>query len=98
MIVTQTPPPKKHDRTGDFVPRSKFTQELSAMINDGLFYYEQVQCVCCVIVYNAVVDYFLTRCIIDLRMLFVYFCDVCYVLSIYHLICRIYGMIVMSAI
>ena len=43
MIVTQTPPPKKHDRTGDFVPRSKLTQELSAVINDGLFYYEQVK-------------------------------------------------------
>ncbi|XP_031554953.1 la-related protein 1B-like [Actinia tenebrosa] len=41
MILTQTPPPKKHDRTGDFVPRSKLTHELSAVINDGLFYYEQ---------------------------------------------------------
>ncbi|XP_048589587.1 la-related protein 1B isoform X2 [Nematostella vectensis] len=41
MIVTQTPPPKKHDRTGDFVPRSKMTHELSKVINDGLFFYEE---------------------------------------------------------
>lgn len=44
MIVTQTPPPdkKKHDRTGNFVPRAKLTGEFVKMINDGLYYYEQV--------------------------------------------------------
>ena len=43
MIVTQTPPAiKKHDRTGNFIKRAKMTQELSKVINDGLYYYEQV--------------------------------------------------------
>ena len=42
MIVTQTPPPpKKHDRTGNFTNRTKMTQELAHMISDGLYYYEQ---------------------------------------------------------
>lgn len=45
LIVTQTPPyMRKHpggDRTGDHQPRSKMSAELSKIINDGLFYYEQ---------------------------------------------------------
>ena len=42
MIVTQTPPPpKKHDRTGNFTTRSKMTAELAQVISDGLYYYEQ---------------------------------------------------------
>ena len=42
MIVTQTPPPpKKHDRTGNFMSRAKMTAELAQVINDGLYYYEQ---------------------------------------------------------
>lgn len=42
MIVTQTPPPpKKHDRTGNYTNRTKMTQELAHMISDGLYYYEQ---------------------------------------------------------
>lgn len=42
MIVTQTPPPpKKHDRTGNFLSRAKMTAELAQVINDGLYYYEQ---------------------------------------------------------
>lgn len=42
VIVTQTPPPpKKHDRTGNFTNRTKMTQELAHMISDGLYYYEQ---------------------------------------------------------
>ena len=44
LIVTQTPGrPKKHegfDRTGDFVSRTKMSQDLAHMINDGLRYYE----------------------------------------------------------
>ena len=45
MIVTQTPPPanKKHDRTGNFVTRAKLTGEFAKIINEGLFYYEQVK-------------------------------------------------------
>jgi hypothetical protein len=44
MIVTQTPPPanRKHDRTGNFVKRAKLTGEFVKIINDGLYYYEQV--------------------------------------------------------
>lgn len=47
MIVTQTPPPanKKHDRTGNFVTRAKLTGEFAKIINEGLFYYEQVMVV-----------------------------------------------------
>ncbi len=42
MIVTQTPPPpKKHDRTGNFTSRAKMTTELAQVISDGLYYYEQ---------------------------------------------------------
>ena len=45
LIVTQTPPAfRKHpggDRTGDFLPRAKLSAELSKVINDGLYYYEQ---------------------------------------------------------
>ncbi|XP_076039146.1 uncharacterized protein LOC143024182 isoform X3 [Oratosquilla oratoria] len=49
LIVTQSPPapnkpPPKHegyDRTGDWVTRTKITQELAQVINDGLYYYEQ---------------------------------------------------------
>ena len=42
MIVTQTPPPpKKHDRTGNFLSRAKMTAELAQVISDGLYYYEQ---------------------------------------------------------
>lgn len=44
IIVTQTPPPRKHegyDRTGDWITRVKMTQELAKIINDGLFYYEE---------------------------------------------------------
>jgi len=42
VIITQTPPPvRKHDRTGDHVPRAKITAELAQAINDGLYYYEQ---------------------------------------------------------
>jgi la-related protein 1 len=45
MIVTQTPPPanRKHDRTGNFVKRAKLTGEFAKVINDGLYYYEQVR-------------------------------------------------------
>lgn len=44
MIVTQTPPPanKKHDRTGNFVKRARLTGEFAKIINDGLYFYEQV--------------------------------------------------------
>lgn len=45
LIVTQTPPSlRKHpggDRTGDHVPRAKITAEMTKIINDGLYYYEQ---------------------------------------------------------
>ena len=45
LIVTQTPPSlRKHpggDRTGDHTPRSKITAEMTKVINDGLYYYEQ---------------------------------------------------------
>ncbi|XP_073497674.1 la-related protein 1B isoform X2 [Phyllobates terribilis] len=44
LIVTQTPPVKKHpggDRTGNHVSRAKITSELAKVINDGLYYYEQ---------------------------------------------------------
>jgi len=42
VIVTQTPPPpKKHDRTGNFTNRTKMTQEHAHMISEGLYYYEQ---------------------------------------------------------
>lgn len=45
LIVTQTPPSlRRHpggDRTGDYVPRSKMTAEMTKIINDGLCYYEQ---------------------------------------------------------
>uniref|UniRef100_H2ZC77 HTH La-type RNA-binding domain-containing protein n=1 Tax=Ciona savignyi TaxID=51511 RepID=H2ZC77_CIOSA len=45
IIVTQTPPAfRKHpggDRTGSFTTRSKMTQDLASVINDGLYYYEQ---------------------------------------------------------
>lgn len=45
LIVTQTPPAfRKHpggDRTGDHTPRSKITAEMTKLINDGLYYYEQ---------------------------------------------------------
>ncbi len=44
IIVTQTPPCyKKHpggDRTGYHVSRSKITNNLAKIINDGLYYYE----------------------------------------------------------
>lgn len=36
--------PLKHggfDRTGDWTTRTKMTQELAKVINDGLYYYEQ---------------------------------------------------------
>lgn len=55
--MTQSPPstagapasanasrPPKHggfDRTGDWTTRTKMTQELAKVINDGLYYYEQ---------------------------------------------------------
>lgn len=47
IIVMQTP--RKgvepvYDRTGDFTTRVKVTQEMSQIINDGLFYYEQDLC------------------------------------------------------
>ena len=45
LIVTQTPPSfRKHpggDRTGAHTPRSKITAEMTKVINDGLYYYEQ---------------------------------------------------------
>ncbi|KAL4229983.1 La ribonucleoprotein domain member 1B [Mactra antiquata] len=45
LIVTQTPPAfRKHpggDRTGDHTSRSKITAEMTKLINDGLYYYEQ---------------------------------------------------------
>ena len=44
IIVTQTPRKTTdhvYDRTGDWTTRVKFTQEISKVINDGLFYYEQ---------------------------------------------------------
>uniref|UniRef100_F6PKS2 Uncharacterized protein n=1 Tax=Ciona intestinalis TaxID=7719 RepID=F6PKS2_CIOIN len=45
IIVTQTPPAfRKHpggDRTGSFTSRTKMTQDLASVINDGLYYYEQ---------------------------------------------------------
>ena len=42
VIITQTPPAvRKHDRTGDYVPRAKMTADLADAINDGLFYYEK---------------------------------------------------------
>ncbi|XP_039266132.2 la-related protein 1B-like isoform X1 [Styela clava] len=45
IIVTQTPPAfRKHpggDRTGNFTSRTKMTQSLASIINDGLYYYEQ---------------------------------------------------------
>lgn len=45
LIVTQTPPAfKKHpqgDRTGDHISRAKMTANMTKVINDGLFYYEQ---------------------------------------------------------
>jgi len=45
LIVTQTPPAfRKHpqgDRTGAHTPRSKITAEMTKLINDGLYYYEQ---------------------------------------------------------
>lgn len=44
LIVTQTPPYlRKHpggDRTGHHTSRSKLTNELVKVINDGLYYYE----------------------------------------------------------
>ena len=43
MIVTQTPPAmKRHDRTGNHIKRAKLTAEFAKVINDGLYYYEQV--------------------------------------------------------
>lgn len=30
-----------YDRTGDWITRTKMTQELAKVINDGLYYYEQ---------------------------------------------------------
>lgn len=38
-----TRPPKHggYDRTGDWTSRTKITQELAKVINDGLYYYEQ---------------------------------------------------------
>ena len=46
LIVTQTPPAfKKHpqgDRTGNYMSRSKLTSEIVHVINDGLYFYEQV--------------------------------------------------------
>ncbi|GAB6026010.1 hypothetical protein CHUAL_011973 [Chamberlinius hualienensis] len=46
VIITQTPPPSRikhegYDRTGDWTTRTKITQELGQMINDGLYYYEE---------------------------------------------------------
>ncbi|MCL4130430.1 UNVERIFIED_CONTAM: hypothetical protein GTU68_035490, partial [Idotea baltica] len=49
LIVTQTPPPPtarapKHegyDKTGDWTTRTKITQELAQVIDDGLNYYQQ---------------------------------------------------------
>lgn len=47
FTVTQTPPVgrvKKHegfDRTANFTSRTKITQELAQVINDGLYYYEE---------------------------------------------------------
>jgi la-related protein 1 len=45
LIVTQTPSrPKKHegfDRTGHSVSRTKLSQDLAQVINDGLYYYEE---------------------------------------------------------
>ncbi|KAK4321976.1 hypothetical protein Pmani_007259 [Petrolisthes manimaculis] len=40
---TTSRPPKHggYDRTGDWTTRTKITQELAKVINDGLFYYEQ---------------------------------------------------------
>ena len=50
IIVTQTPPPppavlRKHpggDRTGQSHNRSKLTVDIAQAINDGLYFYEQV--------------------------------------------------------
>ena len=48
VTVTQTPPVvgrvKKHegfDRTANYTSRTKITQELAQVINDGLYYYEE---------------------------------------------------------
>lgn len=45
FLLAQTPPAlRKHpggDRTGNFVSRTKMTQDLASVINDGLYYYEQ---------------------------------------------------------
>lgn len=40
---TTSRPPKHggYDRTGDWITRTKMTQELAKVINDGLYYYEQ---------------------------------------------------------
>ena len=46
LIVAQTPPvsrkPPVGDRTGNFTSRPQMTNELAQMINDGLYFYEQV--------------------------------------------------------
>lgn len=47
LIVTQVGPPHRppkhegYDRTGDFTSRTKITQDLEQVINDGLFNYEE---------------------------------------------------------
>lgn len=46
IIVAQTPPasrrPPVGDRTGNFTSRPQMTNELAQVINDGLYFYEQV--------------------------------------------------------
>lgn len=44
ILVTQTPrksAEQPHDRTGDWTTRVKLDQEISQIINDGLYYYEE---------------------------------------------------------
>ena len=54
IIVTQTPPAfRKHpggDRTGNFISRPKMTTDVAATINDGLYFYEQVDIALCTII------------------------------------------------
>ena len=46
LIVAQTPPVSRRaqmgDRTGNFTSRQQMSNELAQMINDGLYFYEQV--------------------------------------------------------
>lgn len=40
-VTTRPPKHGGYDRTGDWTSRTKITQELAKVINDGLYYYEQ---------------------------------------------------------